>query len=117
MAIHVPKGFSLMQVPEPYSDRPILLMMTLNGSVNGFTLDNDLFVINPKTKMPQQTRFRMINCRVDLTDEAGTEIVYVDENANQASYFAFYSGWHVIQGWGIVSIAGGIDSTQFQLGI
>jgi hypothetical protein len=117
MTIHVPQSSSLIQIPDPNSTSPILLIMTLDAAVNGFTLNENLMIRNPKTKVPSETRFRMINCLVDVTDPAGTAINYVDENGSQAMYYAFYSGWHIIQGWGIVSLAAGVDATRFQVGI
>ncbi len=114
MPISYDTSASVMQIPEPYSDRPILLWQTLGVD---FQLDENIYFINPKNTVPTPSRFRVINCRVDLTDVAGTAIVYVDENGNQSTYYANYNGWHPIIGWGIISTAAGVDATTLQVGI
>lgn len=114
MPISYDTSASVMQIPEPYSDRPVLLWATLGDD---FQLNENVYFKNPKNKVLTASRFRVINCRVDLTDVDGTAIVYVNENGDQVTYFANYNGWHPIIGWGIISTADGIDATTLQVGI
>lgn len=110
MPIEITAG-SLMQIPEPYSDRPLMFWSdAANPSFN-----TNFMVLDPASHNLMKTRFRVINVQIDLTDPNGTAIVYLAENGKQVAYTPFTNGWHPVIGWGIVSVASGV--TSWQVGI
>lgn len=113
MAAQVPSA-SLLPIPAPYSIQPVMYWMTAGED---FDLGENIQVVDAVTQQSTPTRIRAINCKVDLTNPAGTAIVYLAENGQQMTYYAHYSGQHPFNAWAIISIAAGISAASFQAGV
>lgn len=105
---------------------PIQFWLTLVGSAPepgvSFLINENIRVADPRLiqsyAKASATTFRAINCVIDSTNPTGSrEIVYKNVYNQTSSYFVYYSGVHVLNGIGIISIGDGLLSTGFQVGV
>lgn len=107
-------------IPMPNDIIPIMFYVSLVDTITDnyqFLLNENINLLDPRTGTSNDREFRVINCRVDLTNLAGTAIAYITVAGDQCIYYPYYSGIHVLNGIGIVSLAAGVSTTGFQVGV